>query len=363
MYSKWCVLCLDYELYFLRSSFSILFLLLTSPDQKNPSRHRRPGIRLSPTMATASADRDASSLSNPHVAAVSHLSWSADVNFEEHVINATATYDVKIVAGDDSSPSLWLDTRGLSIKSVQVDGSDASWKLEAAVSGKPHLGRRLVVPLDAVNACKVTIIYSTSSDPSECTAAQWLPPSQTAGKVHPYLFTQCQAIHARSLVPIQDLPGTKFTYDAAITCPSWATAVCSALPTEVKAVHRGKKSHAAGRKVCTFHQPVPIPSYLLALAVGDLASSDVSPRCRIYTEPCILEAAAYEFSQTEDFLQAAEDLTGIEYPWGRYDLLVLPPSFPYGGMENPCLTFVTPVSRAPLCFIFCLRRPPPPSSN
>lgn len=191
--------------------------------------------------------------------------------------------------------------------------------------------------------CKVSITYTTSSDPAQCTAAQWLPPSQTAGKVHPYLFTQCQAIHARSLVPCQDLPGAKFTYDAAITVPAWATAVMSALPGEEEKVHRGKKSkNGGGSKVFHFRQPVPIPSYLLALAVGELAGHDVSPRCRIYTEPSVLEAAAFEFSQTEDFLKAAEDLTGVEYPWTRYDLLVLPPSFPYGGMENPCLTFVTP---------------------
>ena len=191
--------------------------------------------------------------------------------------------------------------------------------------------------------CKVSMTYTTSSDPAQCTAAQWLPPSQTAGKVHPYLFTQCQVIHARSLVPCQDLPGAKFTYDAAVTVPSWATAVMSALPGEEEKVHRGKMSkNGGGSKVFHFRQPVPIPSYLLALAVGELAGHDVSPRCRIYTEPSVLEAAAFEFSQIEDFLKAAEDLTGVEYPWTRYDLLVLPPSFPYGGMENPCLTFVTP---------------------
>ena len=212
--------------------------------------------------------------------------------------------------------------------------------------GKDHLGRRLVIPLASAteaDKCKVSITYSTSSDPAQCTAAQWLPPSQTAGKIHPYLFTQCQAIHARSLVPCQDLPGAKFTYDAAVTVPTWATAVMSALPGEEEKVHRGKKSkNGGGSKVFHFRQPVPIPSYLLALAVGELDGHDVSPRCRIYTEPSVLEAAAFEFSQTENFLKAAEDLTGVEYPWTRYDLLVLPPSFPYGGMENPCLTFVTP---------------------
>jgi len=196
---------------------------------------------------------------------------------------------------------------------------------------------------------EVSITYKTSSIPSECTAAQWLPPSQTSGKVRPYLFTQCQAVHARSIVPCMDCPGVKFTYDAEVTVPGWAVAVMSALPKEEK-TREGKvedgPAAAAGeegkKKVFEFEQPVPIPSYLLALAVGDLSSRDLSPRCRVYSEPSVVGAAAHEFAQTEDFLRAAEDLTGVPYPWGRYDLLCLPPSFPYGGMENPCLTFVTP---------------------
>eukprot|EP00562_Extubocellulus_spinifer_P025519 CAMPEP_0178657644 /NCGR_PEP_ID=MMETSP0698-20121128/25513_1 /TAXON_ID=265572 /ORGANISM="Extubocellulus spinifer, Strain CCMP396" /LENGTH=704 /DNA_ID=CAMNT_0020299871 /DNA_START=17 /DNA_END=2131 /DNA_ORIENTATION=- len=318
-----------------------------------------------PPSSPSSDNRDASSLSDPDVATFTHLSWRADVSFETHVITAVALYDV--LCSDEASSQLWLDTRGLTIDTVEVDGNEVTnWTLEASIKNKDHLGRRLIVPLRSNAAanksnkkCKVTIAYTTSPHPSECTAAQWLPPSQTAGKIHPYLFTQCQAIHARSLVPCQDLPGTKFTYDARVTVPSWATAVMSALPGEEHKLHRGKKSKGGtdsappatisrrgstlpARKVYNFKQPVPIPSYLLALAVGDLEGYDISPRCRIYSEPSVVEAAAYEFSQTEDFLQAAEDLTGIEYPWTRYDLLVLPPSFPYGGMENPCLTFVTP---------------------
>ena len=151
---------------------------------------------------------------------------------------------------------------------------------------------------------------------------------------------QCQAIHARSLLPCQDCPAVKMTYDARVTVPEWATAVMSALSkdsTKTNTVTTNDK----GDKVYEFTQPVPIPSYLFALAVGELDSREISPRCRVWSEPSMVEAVAFEFSQVEDFLVAAEELT-MPYQWGRYDLLCLPPSFPYGGMENPCLTFVTP---------------------
>jgi leukotriene-A4 hydrolase len=111
----------------------------------------------------------------------------------------------------------------------------------------------------------------------------------------------------------------------------------SALPKSTK-LSSADNTH----KVCTWDQPVPISSYLLALAVGDLVQRDISDRCAIWSEPNVVESAAYEFAETEDFLSTAEAITGMKYAWGRYDLLCLPPSFPYGGMENPCLTFVTP---------------------
>jgi len=148
-------------------------------------------------------------------------------------------------------------------------------------------------------------------------------------------LAQCQAIHARSILPCQDCPAVKMTYDATVTVPKWATAVMSALSKE----SIGTAEY--GDRVFQFSQKVPIPSYLFALAVGDLDSRDISPRCRVWSEPSMVEAVAYEFSQVEDFLKAAEELT-LPYQWTRYDILCLPPSFPYGGMENPCLTFVTP---------------------
>jgi len=274
---------------------------------------------------------DTSSLSNPQSILVTHLSWTARVDFKNSLLSAKATYDLNRF--DPSETTLCLDTSHLTIDDVYLYDDDGvatnttSYELE---NPSPHLGQRLKIQVGRT-AKKVTIAYRTTEKSS---ASQWLPPSQTAGKKHPYLFTQCQAIHARSLVPCQDQPGVKMTYSAEVTVPSWATCIMSALHV--------KDTVNDSEKTCTWDQPVPISSYLLAMAVGDLKAISISDRVRIWSEPSVVEAAAYEFAETEQFLNAAEAITGRPYAWGRYDLLCLPPSFPYGGMENPCLTFVTP---------------------
>lgn len=268
---------------------------------------------------------DKCSRSNAESVQIQHIDWVVDVDFDRKRLNASATFKL-------SSPThqLVLDTNHLNIKSVVNSSSKKplKFRLLSAIPGKPHLGRPLIIDSSAEAFDLVTVDYMTTE---KCTAAQWLPPEQTAGKVYPYMFTQCQAIHARSLIPCQDLPAVKFTYAATVTTPPWATAVLSAL--------FDKK---VNERTVVWKQPVPISSYLLALAVGDLARRELSPRCAVYSEPSIVDAAAYEFADTEAFLKAAEDISGIPYPWTRYDLLCLPPSFSYGGMENPCMTFVTP---------------------
>ena len=176
----------------------------------------------------------------------------------------------------------------------------------------------------------VNFIYETSTHAS---AIQWLPAAATAEKKHPYVFTQCQAIHARSLLPCQDSPGVKTTYTAEVTSPEWCTVLMSAV-AENKTHHKGKSVH-------TWNQKVPTPAYLIALAAGSLDHRDISNRVRVWSEPSVVDKAASDFSGTEDFVKAAEHYT-IPYEWGRYDVLCMPPAFPYGGMENPCLTFVTP---------------------
>jgi aminopeptidase N len=194
---------------------------------------------------------------------------------------------------------------------------------------EPILGQKLQLQLLAQTSA-VTIAYRTSP---EALALQWLAPAQTAGKCYPFLFSQCQAIHARTLAPLQDTPRARVTYDAEVTVPEPLTAVMSAAPC-------GHRPAANGRAFA-FAMPQPIPPYLLALAVGNLESRELSPRSRIWAEPETVDAAAYEFADVEAMLTCAEALFG-PYVWERYDMLVLPPSFPYGGMENPRMTFLTP---------------------
>jgi aminopeptidase N len=193
----------------------------------------------------------------------------------------------------------------------------------------PILGRKLRLDLPA-DTNEVTIAYRTSPD---AVALQWLDPAQTAGKRHPFLSSQCQSIYARTMLPIQDTPRARVTYDAEVTVPDSLTAVMSAGPC-------GDRP-AAGGRTFMFAMPQPIPPYLLALAVGRLASHDLSPRARIWAEPETVDAAAYEFAEVEKMIGCAEALFG-PYEWERYDMLVLPPSFPYGGMENPRMTFLSP---------------------
>lgn len=305
-----------YTLYDLRQHWKVIRWLINSLSSMPPPHKKDTDM----TMTTDG------SLSNAHEVVVKHLDWVARVDFESCTLSGTATYTFERV--DPSATTLCLDTANLLIEDVTDNGNPISFTLHP--SGKPHLGQMLEIVLPK-EADKVSIQYRTTDASS---ALQWLPPSQTAGKKHPYLFTQCQAIHARSLVPCQDRPGVKMTYSASITVPRWATCVMSALSKGTQVT--------PDYKTCEWHQPVPISSYLIAMAVGDITKVDISDRCAIWTEPSMIKAAAYEFAQTEEFIRDAEALAGLDYVWGRYDLLCLPPSFPYGGMENPCLTFVTP---------------------
>merc|ERR1719233_2647114 len=167
------------------------------------------------------------------------------------------------------------------------------------------------------------------------TALQWLEPDQTLAGTHPFLFSQCQAIHCRSLVPCQDTPSVKAPYTASITAPSKLAALMSA-------IRQGEPQLVGDDKSITkWEQKVPVQSYLIAIAVGGLESRKIGPRSHVWAEPGLVDRAAHAFAETESFLQTAEALCG-PYVWGDYDILVLPPSFPFGGMENPCLTFATP---------------------
>ena len=249
------------------------------------------------------------------------LRWQVDFRTQQLIGDATLMFE------RPSSGQVDLDSKGLTIASVQTrTGHNVPYALG---DDEPILGQRLQLQLPA-DTSEVTIAYHTSP---EALALQWLDPAQTAGKRHPFLFSQCQAIHARTILPIQDTPRARVTYDAEVTVPEPLTAVMSAGPC-------GQRPAATGRTF-VFAMPQPIPPYLLALAVGHLAARELGARSRIWAEPETVDAAAYEFADVEAMIERAESLFG-PYEWERYDMLVLPPSFPYGGMENPRMTFLTP---------------------
>ncbi|MBI3565730.1 MAG: M1 family metallopeptidase [Elusimicrobia bacterium] len=235
--------------------------------------------------------------------------------------------EIDLTLAAPSAGPLDLDTKGLTIAGATVAGKPVPFELGP---DEPILGRRLRLTLPA-GTKTVTVAYETSP---AAAGLQWLSPEQTAGKKQPFLFSQCQAIHARSVVPCQDSAVARVTYEAALDVPAGLTAVMSAGPA-------GDAPAADGRHVFRFKMPQPIPSYLLALAVGELEGRDLSHRSRVWAEPATVGAAASEFAGVEEMIRAAESLFG-PYDWDRFDMLVLPPSFPYGGMENPRMTFLTP---------------------
>ncbi|KAK3818579.1 MAG: peptidase family M1-domain-containing protein [Benniella sp.] len=271
---------------------------------------------------------DPTSQSNLGEAKTNHIHLALAVDFAAKTLTGTATLEVEAIADDVAK--VVLDTSYIDVRSASANSQKLNFSLGER---HPKYGSALAIdlpaPLTKGQQIKIAIEYATTQD---CTACQWLDPSQTVGKKHPYLFTQCQAIHARSLLPCQDSPSIKLTYSADITAP--LRALMSAVP-------KGEEKHGNGTTTFKFEQQQRIPSYLIALAVGNLEGRDIGPRSTVWTEPEAMEAAAWEFVDTENFIRAGEELL-TPYEWGRYDLLVLPASFPYGGMENPCLTFVTP---------------------
>ncbi|MCC6073508.1 M1 family metallopeptidase [Massilia sp. GCM10020059] len=230
---------------------------------------------------------------------------------------------------DKSARTLDLDTRDLSISKVEAQDAKGAWKTVPYTLGKrdAEKGQAMHVKLPG-QPQKVRIHYRTAPT---ATALQWLSPVQTMSGKRPYMFSQSQNIEARSWVPLQDTPAVRFTYTARIEAPDDLRVVMSA----------DNDPKATGKGGWRFTMPQPIPSYLLAIAIGEIDARTLGPRTGVYAEPKRIEAAAYELADTEKTLAAAESLYG-PYRWGRYDMLVLPPSFPIGGMENPRLTFLTP---------------------
>jgi hypothetical protein len=279
-----------------------------------------------PAPSMVALPRDVHSFARPEVARVHHVDLDLRTDFEARRLFGRAALDILTAPG---ATEIVLDTRDLVIRSVtDAAGQPLQYALgaDAGVRGRP-----LTVQIPA-GTKRVVVDYATSPDAA---ALQWLTPAQTAGKKRPYLFSQGQAILTRSWVPTQDSPGIRQTYTARITVPEDLRAVMSA----EQLTPDGQR--VQGGRAYRFKLDKPVPPYLIAIAVGDLEFRSLGPRSGVYTEPSMLDAAAAELADTEKMITAAESLYG-PYRWGRYDLLVLPPSFPYGGMENPRLTFATP---------------------
>ncbi|SNC61836.1 Leukotriene A4 hydrolase, C-terminal [Hymenobacter gelipurpurascens] len=267
---------------------------------------------------------DPHSYARPAEVSVHHLDLDLTVDFTTQTLAGHATWQLANAAG---ATELLLDARSLAIEAVLLGGPEGEPTSFTLGEDDPVLGQSLRIAIRPDTAA-VTIRYQTTPGAA---ALQWLAPEQTAGRQHPFLFTQSQAILARTWIPCQDSPGVRFTYDASVQVPAELLALMSAENPQQLAP--SGKYH--------FRMTQPVPAYLMALAVGHLAFEPLSARTGVYAEPTTLPTATSEFVDLENMVVAAEDLYG-PYRWERYDLLVLPPSFPFGGMENPRLTFVTP---------------------
>ncbi|HET9694971.1 MAG TPA: M1 family metallopeptidase [Steroidobacteraceae bacterium] len=307
----------------------------TAQDARVTAQSAAPASSAAPLLASEAIETsprnwpDVHSYAEPDRFVTRQFHLDLDVRFDTRQLRGRVTLEVE--RRDPAARELVLDTRDLDIRSVATapPGSEvfraAAFELDAR---HESLGSalRIAMPDDAA---RVRIEYATSPAAS---GLQWLDPAQTAGKRQPFVYSQAQSLHARSFVPLQDTPRVRSTYSASLRVPPGVVAVMAA---------EGDPANARGQSLFRFRMPQPIPSYLLALAVGDIEFKAIGPRTGVWAEPSMLAAAAWEFGDVESMLEQTEALYG-PYQWGRYDVLVLPPSFPYGGMENPRLTFMTP---------------------
>nr|WP_137677791.1 M1 family metallopeptidase [Parerythrobacter lutipelagi] len=267
---------------------------------------------------------DTQTFAKPLEARVNHVDLDLDLDFETKTVSGTAMIDIIADKGVDT---VILDDDGLEIESVtDAEGKPLEYEVGEAVEGK---GAPLSITMG--DAREITIAYSAS----DADALQWLSPEQTAGGDHPYLFSQGQATLNRTWIPTQDSPGIRQTWSARISAPEELTVVMSGLS------QGDPEQLDDGRRAFTFAMDKPVAPYLIALAAGDIVFEELGPRSGVWSEPEMIEAAAKELEDTEAMIEAAEELYG-PYRWGRYDMIVLPPAFPYGGMENPVMTFLTP---------------------
>ncbi|HEX5183121.1 MAG TPA: M1 family metallopeptidase [Allosphingosinicella sp.] len=318
----------------MRPLLSVLVLLAAACSQapRQQARQQEPAAAtpaVAPILDAADAV-DTHSYARPHEARVTHVALDLTADFAAKRIGGTAMLDIEAAP---NAHEIILDDKGLEIWSV-TDGSGRPLKWTVG-KADPILGAALAIALNGART--IRIAYRSGPDAA---ALQWLDPAQTAGRQHPFLFSQGESLLNRSWIPTQDSPGIRQSWEARIVVPAPLKAVMSG----EKLTPNGEAA-ANGGRAYRFRMAEPVAPYLIALAVGDIGFRSLGPRTGIYAEPATLNAAAWEFADAEKMVAAAESLYG-PYRWGRYDILVLPPSFPFGGMENPTLTFATPTAIA-----------------
>ena len=232
------------------------------------------------------------------------LDWRATLDAERRILSGEA----RLTLDDNSAPraaSLELDTRDLHISTVtDGDGAPLAFSLGRI---DPVLGSALRIELPKGTRA-LTVRYRTSPN---ATGLAWLEADGA-----PFVYTQAQPIHARSFVPLPDSPSVRLRWSLALTVPEGLTVVSSAVDE-------------------------PVPPYLIALAAGKLAAREISPRTRVWATAALVDEAARGFGYVPRLLAEAEALLG-PYPFQRFDLLLLPSAFPYGGMESPRVAFLSP---------------------
>ena len=308
------------------------FALLAATSCATPRAETARSPTISPILTTPDA-QDPHSHARPEVARVTHVALDLALDFDAKRVTGTATLDVLAAPG---AREVVLDSKGLEILSV-TDTAGASLPLVVGAAEADD-GSAVTIGLNPPAGAGQTmrhIVITYRSAPGAA-ALQWLSPEQTAGGRHPYLLSQGQPTLNRTWIPTQDSPGIRQTWEARITAPEPLKVVMSG----ERLTPNGEPA-GAGRRAYRFRMEHPVAPYLIAVAAGDIAFRELGPRTGVWAEPAVLERAAAELTDTERMVEAAEALYG-PYRWGRYDVIVLPPSFPYGGMENPTLTFLTP---------------------
>jgi leukotriene-A4 hydrolase len=299
----------------MKKIFLLVFAVAVSACQKKETSVK--------TAVEITSVKDTHTFAKPSEAVVKHLNLDVKVDFDTQTISGKASWTIDNISKGNE---IIFDENTLEISKVTLGDDENETKFSLGDEVEFH-GKPLKITIEPTTT-KVNIYYKTTKD---AVALQWLKPEQTADKKFPFLFSQGESIWSRTWIPCQDSPSIRFTYNARVTVPKDLMAVMSAVNPQ----------HKNDTGIYSFKQDKAIPSYLMAIAVGDLKFKSIDKRTGVYAEPSLIDKAAWEFGELGDMVYAAEKLFG-PYRWGRYDVLVLPPSFPYGGMENPNLTFLTP---------------------